>query len=331
MPGPRGARLPSFRRGGRADRRSRGRDGRVDRVARGGCRAIRGGHYLERTSLAPGMGGERTFTTGATATRWPTKAEVASAATIFDWTGSNEAVCSSACGYVATIASGPAIQLEPRRYRTESADRVPQRTGSARSCEETTTECAEATSDQRRAATGVWRWRREGSILPARRVRAAAVEAAVAAAAAAAAAAAGEAGATAIRAAARRLRARAMPTRRCRSRTRSLRLRRSTRSLRRCPRRNARSPPSARASKLPPPRKPRGRRPRDSPPRRAASPPRRRRSGRASWSRRSGVARRRRARGASRCARRTRTRRVARLRRARRCESWTAASRRTRL
>ena len=132
--------LPSFRRGGRADRRSRGRDGRVDRVARGGCRAIRGGHYLERTSLAPGTGGERTFTTGATTTRWPTKAEVASAATIFDWTGSNEAVCSSACGYVATIASGPAIQLEPRRYRAESADRVPQRTGSARSCEETTTE-----------------------------------------------------------------------------------------------------------------------------------------------------------------------------------------------
>ena len=132
--------LPSFRRGGRADRRSRGRDGRVDRVARGGCRAIRGGHYLERTSLAPGTGGERTFTTGATTTRWPTKAEVASAATIFDWTGSNEAVCSSACGYVATIASGPAIQLEPRRYRAESADRVPERTGSARSCEETTTE-----------------------------------------------------------------------------------------------------------------------------------------------------------------------------------------------
>ena len=57
MPGPRGARLPSFRRGGRADRRSRGRDGRVDRVARGGCRAIRGGHYLERTSLAPGTAG----------------------------------------------------------------------------------------------------------------------------------------------------------------------------------------------------------------------------------------------------------------------------------
>lgn len=49
--------LPSFRRGGRADRRSRGRDGRVDRVARGGCRAIRGGHYLERTSLAPGTAG----------------------------------------------------------------------------------------------------------------------------------------------------------------------------------------------------------------------------------------------------------------------------------
>jgi hypothetical protein len=131
--------LPSFRRGGRADRRSRGRDGRVDRVARGGCSAVRGGHYLERTSLAPGTGGERTFTTGATTTRWPTKAEVASAATIFDWTGSNEAVCSSACGYVATIASGPAIQLEP--YRAESADRVPERTGSARSCEETTTEC----------------------------------------------------------------------------------------------------------------------------------------------------------------------------------------------
>ena len=130
--------LPSFRRGGRADRRSRGRDGRVDRVARGGCSAIPGGHYLERTSLAPGTGGERTFTTGATTTRWPTKAEVASAATIFDWTGSNEAVCSSACGYVATIASGPAIQLEP--YRAESADRVPERTGSARSCEETTTE-----------------------------------------------------------------------------------------------------------------------------------------------------------------------------------------------
>lgn len=49
--------LPSFRRGGRADRRSRGRDGRVDRVARGGCSAIPGGHYLERTSLAPGTAG----------------------------------------------------------------------------------------------------------------------------------------------------------------------------------------------------------------------------------------------------------------------------------
>ena len=250
MPGPRGARLPSFRRGGRADRRSRGRDGRVDRVARGGCRAIRGGHYLERTSLAPGMGGERTFTTGATATRWPTKAEVASAATIFDWTGSNEAVCSSACGYVATIESGPAIQLEPRRYRTESADRVPQRTGSARSCEETTTECAEATSDQRRAATGVWRWRREGSILPARRVRAAAVEAVAAVAAAAAAAAAGGRGDGDTRGGPSPS-GEAMPARRCRSRTRSLRLRRSTRSLRRCRgatrgRRRARAPRSCR-------------------------------------------------------------------------------------
>ena len=73
----RGARLvPSFHRGGRADRRSRGRDIRVCPGARADGVRSRGGHYLERTSLATGTGGiapsrrERRRRAGRRRRRW---------------------------------------------------------------------------------------------------------------------------------------------------------------------------------------------------------------------------------------------------------------------
>lgn len=73
----RGARLvPSFRRGGRADRRTRGRDIRVCPGARADAVRSRGGHYLERTSLATSTGGiapsrrERRRRAGRRRRRW---------------------------------------------------------------------------------------------------------------------------------------------------------------------------------------------------------------------------------------------------------------------
>ena len=150
----------------------------------------RGGHYPERTSLAAWTGGDRTFTTGAMTTRWPTKAEVASAATIVDWTGSNEAMCSSACGYVARDRCRVSDPAGIRRHRVSASRLLVPQTGRLVPPDPANKQQpsgAEATSDQRRTATGVWRWRREASVLPARRARAAAEEVAAAAAAAAAA------------------------------------------------------------------------------------------------------------------------------------------------
>ena len=78
---------------------------------------------LSRTNIAGnGYGGDRTFTTGATTTRWPTKAEVASAATMFyGRTGSNEAGVLCSCGYDRRKSiSGPAGP----RYRAFDRYRV---------------------------------------------------------------------------------------------------------------------------------------------------------------------------------------------------------------
>jgi len=122
MPGPRRASrslVPSRR----ASRPAVTRTGHTRMSGRACGRGAIPWGALSRTNIAGnGYGGDRTFTTGATTTRWPTKAEVASAATMFyGRTGSNEAGVLCSCGYDRRKSiSGPAGP----RYRAFDRYRV---------------------------------------------------------------------------------------------------------------------------------------------------------------------------------------------------------------
>ena len=113
MPGPRRA-SRSLVPPRRASRPADTRTGHTRMSGRACGRSAIPWGALSRTNIAGNEhGGDRTFTTGATTTRWPTKAEVASAATMFyGRTGSNEAGVLCSCGYdrrwVKNSISGPA-------------------------------------------------------------------------------------------------------------------------------------------------------------------------------------------------------------------------------
>ena len=167
----RGARLvPSFRRGGRADRRTRGRDIRVCPGARADAVRSRGGHYLERTSLATSTGGiapsrrERRRRAGRRRRRWRVRRPCFSDGRVRTRLGFYARAVMIAGGSKTRYR----VQLDPYRFHCEIDSCAQTELDGFRPVRqllfERNNNRVAATSSDRRVA-----WRREASVLPARR------------------------------------------------------------------------------------------------------------------------------------------------------------------